>query len=163
MRVNLSSDFRHLYIAVEGALDWEYLAINDSEGNLSSSFLSPLPVGKTSSLGSPSAPSYALGVIDINTSLLWSRRNELKMIAAQSASISSHLSHIGTTLQLMSEKWSQSINEFNLRCHDFANMLQGKGLFLYCNGCLTNNTLSRKRRFRDSASGVALFPCCWCA
>jgi hypothetical protein len=126
MKVNLSADLKHLYIAIEGTLDWEYLTVRD-DGAAQSSFLSPLPPAKGLSTftmsESPSSPTLAL--IDINTSLLWSRRQELKMIAVQSAYISSHLSHIGTTLQLMGDKWGHSINEFNMRCNDFSNMLQG--------------------------------------
>jgi hypothetical protein len=128
MKVNLSADLKHLYIAIEGTLDWEYLTVRE-DSTAQYSFLSPLPPAKTpssfsSSSGSPdSSPTLAL--IDLNTSLLWSRRQELKLIAVQSAYISSHLSHIDTTLQLMGDKWGHSIGEFNTRCSDFSNMLQG--------------------------------------
>jgi len=89
----------------------------------------------SSSSGVPLS-SPTLGLIDINTSLLWSRRQELKLIAVQSAHISSHLSHIGTTLQLMADKWSQSTSEFNTKCSDFDRMLQGRS-FLVAMAILT--------------------------
>ncbi len=68
----------------------------------------------------------SLWLLDIDTPLLWARREELKFIAIQSAHISAHISHVGTTIDMISEKWNAAMKDFNTKLvQDFAGQLEG--------------------------------------